>query len=123
MNDPTNNNFGRPLRSASDQLAGAVDAARIPPQVFQPLPPPTGQPPFRLELDTVIGAEAVAAIEQAGALVFHAVGDTGGVKSPEPQAIVAMWMENDLASVPIDGHALADEEIHQFTRVRRHSRM
>jgi hypothetical protein len=99
VNDPTNNTFGRPLRAASEQLAGAVDAARIPPQVFQPLPPPTGQPPFRLELESVIGAEAVAAIEQAGALVFHAVGDTGGVKSPEPQAIVAMWMENDFATL------------------------
>lgn len=99
MNGPTESAFARPLRSASDQLAGVVDAARIPPQVFQPLPPPTGQPPFRLELESVIGSAAVAAIEQAGTLVFHAIGDTGGVKSPEPQAIVAMWMENDFATL------------------------
>jgi hypothetical protein len=67
-----------------------------PRQVVQPLPPPTGAPPFRLGLEAVIGAEAVAAIEQAGTLVFHTVGDTGGVKSPESQEIVTMWMENDV---------------------------
>src|SRR5262249_35848326 len=85
--------FSRPLRSASEQLAGA--AAPSHPQPFQPLPPPTGKPPFRLELEAVIGAPAVDAIEKAGVLTFHAVGDTGGVKSPESQVIVAMWMERD----------------------------
>ena len=90
---PPPNTFGRPRRSAIEQLAGG--ATRPPPQVFQPLPPPTGQSPFRLELASVIGADAAAAIEQAGTLVFHAVGDTGGVTSPQPQQIVADWMEHD----------------------------
>src|SRR5262245_59798623 len=85
--------FSRPLRSASEQLAGATATSH--PQPFQPLPPPTGKPPFRLELEAVIGAPAVDAIEKAGVLTFHAVGDTGGVKSPESQVIVAMWMERD----------------------------
>src|SRR4051812_49380703 len=83
--------FHRPRRTASEQLAGFTS----PPQHFQPLPPPTGPPPFRFDLATALGADAVAAIEQAGTLVFHTVGDTGGVKSPQPQEIVAMWMEND----------------------------
>jgi hypothetical protein len=90
---PPANTFGRPRRSATEQLAGG--ATRPPPQVFQPLPAATGQPPFRLELASVIGAPAVAAIEQAGTLVFHAVGDTGGVTSPQAQQIVANWMEHD----------------------------
>jgi acid phosphatase type 7 len=85
--------FGRPRRSASEQLAGG--ATRPPPQVFQPLPAPTGQAPYRLELASVIGAPAAQAIDQAGTLVFHTVGDSGGVNAPQPQQIVAMWMEHD----------------------------
>jgi calcineurin-like phosphoesterase family protein len=89
--------FGRPRRSATEQLVGLAGAA--PPQPFQPLPPPTGAPPFRLGLDTVIGADAAGAIETAGTLTFHAVGDTGGVTSPQDQQIVAQWMEQDLATL------------------------
>ena len=37
---------------------------------------------FDLDLASVIGADQVAAIEKAETLVFHTVGDTGGVKSP-----------------------------------------
>jgi hypothetical protein len=91
--EPSEFTFGRARRSASEQLAGG--ATRPPPQVFQPLPAPTGQPPFRLELASVIGADAVRTIEEAGTLVFHADGDTGGVTSPQPQQIVATWMEHD----------------------------
>ncbi len=84
--------FAHPRRSAGEQLAGG---SKTPPQPAEELPPPTGAPPFRLDLATVIGTDKVAAIEKAGTLVFHTVGDTGGVKSPQPQEIVAMWMEND----------------------------
>ncbi len=96
--------FYRPRRSLAEALAGAREvvsltaerlAFRPPLQPEQPLPPPTGQPPFHLELADVVGAEAVAAIEERGALTFHTVGDTGGVKSPEAQEIVTMWMERD----------------------------
>src|SRR5438552_1317114 len=91
--EPSEYTFARPRRSASEQLAGG--ATRPPPQVFQPLPQPTGQPPFRLELASVIGPDATNSIEQAGTLVFHAVGDSGGVNSPQPQQIVAIWMDHD----------------------------
>jgi hypothetical protein len=93
--------FYRPRRSAAAALAGvpqgAVGLAEgvTHEQPQQPLPTPTGAPPYRLELSAVIGAEATAAIEQRGSLVFHTIGDTGGVKSPEPQEIVAMWLEHD----------------------------
>src|SRR5438874_330791 len=91
--EPPANTFGRPRRSAVEQLAGG--ATRPPPQVFQPLPAPTGAAPFRLDLAAVLGQPAVGAIEQAGVLIFHTVGDTGGVTSPQPQQIVADWMEHD----------------------------
>lgn len=100
--EPTDR-FSRQRFSASAALAGGplravLTGARIA-QPKQPLPAPTGQPPFRLDLETVIGAEAAAAIEHRGQLVFHTAGDTGGVKSPEPQEIVAMWMEHDFETL------------------------
>jgi len=66
-------------------------------QTFQPLPAATRAYPYHLDLATVIGAPAVAAIQKAGRLVFHILGDTGGVQHPEPQQIVAMKMEDDFA--------------------------
>jgi hypothetical protein len=96
--EPPPYSFGRPRRSASEQLAGG-GGAPPPPQVFQPLPAPAGAPPYRLDLATVIGADAAKAIDDLGTLVFHAVGDSGGVNSPQPQQIVADWMENDFSTV------------------------
>src|ERR1700730_16577723 len=83
--------FGLPRRSASEQLAGGAGAPP-PPQVFQPLPAPTGKPPFRLDLASVIGANAAHAIEQAGTLVFHAVGDTGGGRTQQPPERAGSWV-------------------------------
>lgn len=94
--EPPPHTFGRPRQSATEQMAG--EGAPPPSQEFQPLPPPTGAPPFRLELATVVGAHAVKEIEQLGKLVFHAVGDSGGVNSPQSQQIVADWMENDFGT-------------------------
>ena len=102
MNWPSKSSFGRPLQSASEQLAGVVDAARVPWHVFQPCPRPTREErQFRLELDSVIGSQAVAAIEQSRVLVFHAVGDRGGVRSGKSQAIVAhdRWVARELGRV------------------------
>lgn len=67
-------------------------------QPFRPLPQPTGQAPYHLSLDSVLPADQVAAITAAGQIVFHVAGDTGGVKSPQPQQIVAMKMEDDFAA-------------------------
>ena len=41
------------------------------------------------------GAAKIAAIEQAGQIVFHAVGDTGSVKGPSSQSLVADKMVSD----------------------------
>jgi 3',5'-cyclic AMP phosphodiesterase CpdA len=67
-------------------------------QAFRDLPPPTGQPPFHLSLDTVLPADQIQRIQTAQRLVFHVAGDTGGVKSAEPQQIVAMKMEDDIGA-------------------------
>jgi hypothetical protein len=61
---------------------------------FQPLPSPTGSRPYHLSLEQVI-PDRVSAIEVAEQLVFHTVGDTGGVKAPQSQRIVAMHMVTD----------------------------
>jgi acid phosphatase type 7 len=69
---------------------------QFPRQPAQPLPAPTGAAPYHLSLDAVLPADAMAAITSAGRLVFHVAGDTGGVKAPQPQEIVAMHMVYDL---------------------------
>jgi hypothetical protein len=68
-------------------------------QVFQPLPTPTGTFPYRFQLDHVLTTDEMTAITKAGELVFHVAGDTGGVKAPEPQQIVSMWMEKDVTTL------------------------
>jgi hypothetical protein len=66
-------------------------------QKFQPLPTPLGLPPYHYDLETAVpGIGALA--KKIGKLVFHAVGDTGGIKNPEPQTAVAEAMINDLAN-------------------------
>lgn len=67
-------------------------------QTFQPLPPPSGTYPYRLSLEDVVGKDAIEEVRRRGELVFHVVGDTGGVKHPEPQQIVAIHLENEFAN-------------------------
>jgi mannose-6-phosphate isomerase-like protein (cupin superfamily) len=64
-------------------------------QPFEPVPAPTGLYPYRLDLAQVVSAAAMEAIVTTGRLVFHMVGDTGGVKHPLPQQIAAIKMEDD----------------------------
>jgi Calcineurin-like phosphoesterase. len=59
---------------------------------LQPIPAPTRKPVFTLA--EIIGAQGAKEIEQAGAISFHTVGDTGkGADSP--QGAVATAMEKD----------------------------
>jgi hypothetical protein len=87
--------FGRPSRSASEQLTNPRTPHEK--QVWHDLPAPTGKSPYRLELKSVVGKDAVAAIAKSGRLVFHTVGDTGGIDNAYPQQIVANWMAKDAA--------------------------
>jgi hypothetical protein len=66
-----------------------------PNQPFRPLPQPTAHSPYHLALDQVLPADHIAAIQASEHVVFHIVGDTGGIKAPQEQQIVSMHMESD----------------------------
>src|SRR5262249_19562775 len=66
---------------------------------FFPLPTPTGASPYRIRLTDILGTSRTDAITPAGRLVFHVVGDTGGVRAPVPQTIVARKLEDQLATI------------------------
>src|SRR5690349_17911653 len=61
---------------------------------FEPLPIPLGQPPYHFDLETVL--PGIANTVNNGPLVFHTVGDTGGVTNADYQAAVAAQMKADL---------------------------
>ncbi len=65
-------------------------------QPFQPLPTPLGLPPYHYDLESVMPG-ITAEAEKQGSLVFHCVGDTGGVKNPNFQTAVADAMKVDLS--------------------------
>jgi acid phosphatase type 7 len=64
-------------------------------QQFQPLPTPSGPFPYRLDLETIVGPAHAAGLARRRAVSFHVIGDTGGVKFPVPQQIVADVMAHD----------------------------
>jgi Calcineurin-like phosphoesterase len=90
------------VRHASDREAyRRIDALnrehRLAPM---PFPAPRGGAEPRLTLADVLGGEQeaqeiIAAIEAAGRLVFHTVGDTGSTRGPETQNRVADKMTSD----------------------------
>src|SRR5260370_26324890 len=62
-------------------------------QRFQPLPAPLGDPPYHYDLATALPDIAQSATQQ---IVFHTVGDTGGIQLGQPQRAVAAAMKTDL---------------------------
>jgi hypothetical protein len=66
-------------------------------QATEPIPAPNENPPV-MDLSAVLPAASIAQIEASGQLVFHCVGDTGGIKNPLPQLAVADAMCADLAA-------------------------
>lgn len=87
----------RPQRNSSQAHTGIspLSALTHRTQQFQPLPQPLGEPPYHFDLEIVVPGVTKAAAA-SGKLVFHCVGDTGGVKSPQYQASVAAMMKGDL---------------------------
>jgi hypothetical protein len=59
------------------------------------LPAPTGAAPYRLNLASILTDAAMAKITNNGRLVFHTVGDTGGVNTTTYQQQVETFMELD----------------------------
>lgn len=69
---------------------------------FQTLPAPNAKKPYRLDLKEVLDQHTYDSIVAAKHLVFHAAGDTGGIKDPHPQEYVAYAMEQDFYHNPAD---------------------
>lgn len=74
-----------------------TDANTHPLQPWRDLPAPTGLPPFRMALDSILDADTIKAIKDSGQLIFHAVGDTGGVNTPTYIEGVTRFMECDFS--------------------------
>ena len=82
---------------------GASLARHAPPRntAFEPIPASYAagrNVPFRMDLAEVIGAAEVQQIADSGSMAFHCLGDTGGVKNPEPQRLVERGLEQSLQS-------------------------
>ncbi len=93
--------FPRPLAGQSQANPGVSPLSVFThAQAFQPLPTPLGQPPYHYVLETTVPGIGESAAK-LGKLVFHAVGDTGGIKNPDHQNAVAGVMTADLA-LPAD---------------------
>lgn len=60
-------------------------------------PPPTSLTNLSLGLDVVLPDESKAA-EAAGALVFHSVGDTGGIYGDDVQTAISSAMDSQISS-------------------------
>jgi hypothetical protein len=65
--------------------------------VWFDLPQPTGAFPYRMSLDSVLNSDAMQTIQDSKRLVFHTVGDTGGVNTTTYQQHVETFMELDFA--------------------------
>jgi hypothetical protein len=70
--------------------------------VPEPIPKPWRNPPV-MSLDEVLGAAAVQQIQTSGSIVFHSIGDSGGVKQPQHQFAVADALTADLAGKDYSG--------------------
>ncbi len=53
-------------------------------------------PPYHMDLSAILPADEVQEISDAGNLVFHCLGDTGGVQDEGPQAMVAQGLLTSL---------------------------
>lgn len=75
-----------------------IDADKAAKGLEQLEPFPAARSTTPMELSSVIGAAAVQKIQNAGKIIFHTVGDTGGIHSPQYQFAVADAMHDDLSS-------------------------
>src|SRR5580704_14860557 len=80
----------------------------------QRIPPPRKNVPMQMQLEDFTGPEIITAIQRAGKITFHAVGDTGAAKVNHQQTVeraleneeeVADAMAHDVATGGPDGPA------------------
>jgi hypothetical protein len=89
--DLTPDNFSSFSKQEIDADTAAKSIAQL-----EPIPPARSTAP--MDLAAVIGADAAQKIQNAGQIVFHSVGDTGGIHSPQFQFAVADAMAEDSGS-------------------------
>jgi hypothetical protein len=88
-----NNQVGKPRRADGDPVAALKQITR-----FEPIP---GSAPQQLKVAfDIFDPAASAAAEKAGKLVFHCVGDVGGVNGTATQEFIATAMEDQLTAAP-----------------------
>jgi len=63
-------------------------------QKFQPLPTPTGSPPYHLTLDEVLSSSEMDEIVNRQSIIIDFLGDSGGTRDPVPQQLVAYALES-----------------------------
>ena len=83
--------FGKSKRGLGDPVAAPKASPRFIP------PPPTNLVNLSLALDVILPTEAKAA-QDAGMLVFHAVGDTGGIHGDNVEKAISDAMDNQISS-------------------------
>ncbi|HEY0418102.1 MAG TPA: metallophosphoesterase [Acetobacteraceae bacterium] len=68
---------------------------------FEPIPAafkPNRPAPFHMDISEVLPPATMQTISRTGRMAFHCMGDTGGVKRPEVQHLVAQGMERSLTT-------------------------
>ncbi len=88
----------RPPRGKAQAHPGVHPLSPFSDSHFEPLPTPLGEPPYHYDLETAAPG-ITAKVEEVGQLVFHTVGDTGGIKNSDYQAAVAAQMKTDLVEL------------------------
>jgi len=57
-----------------------------------------------MSLDSILSPDAIALITSSGKMVFHSVGDTGGVNTPTQVDKVVTYMESDFSGNDVTTH-------------------
>ncbi len=83
-------NFGKPRREMGDPVSPSANYSRF------IAPPPFGGISLKLPLDAILPGITEQA-RQAGSLIFHALGDTGGIHGTQAQDAVAAAMEAQIS--------------------------
>lgn len=83
------------FRTPDGSAAESPGRAKRSKKGFRPLPPPTGPAPYHLNLAAVLPTRT-RAVQNAGQLDFHVVGDTGGLNGTGAQQNVADHMTRQI---------------------------
>jgi hypothetical protein len=92
------NVIGKPRRAVGDPVAPLKDMTRF-------IPVPLAPPSYLAAPFSIFDPKANQAALQAGKLVFHCVGDTGGIHGTATEEAIAVAMEEQIQAAPADAKA------------------